>query len=835
MKRFLFFLLLSFVVIFASAEMQQGYTKTRGKLDAKGQLIPGQRLSGVIVETDRGKVPSKENGDFEFSVVGGQFILKGVTLDGYILNDVEQLRRTYKYSATPLALVLVKPEEYNAEKINAQKKIIRTLRKTLQEREDEIEALCEEKKITEQEKYALYQKLYADEQNSQKLVEEMAERYAKTDFDQIDEFQRQVTNLIINGELEKADSLLNTKGNIEEQIRENQQLDEVNAKRQKEIEEEQSQLEKSQALSTKTKEDLAARCYSKYEIYATKHKNDSAAYYLELRASIDTTNVEWCAEAGDFIRDYLADYEKAMEYYQRGLRQNNEPMWNGYFLNALGWIYDSCGMFSNALVYYEKSLELWLNAFGEKDHGLAVLYNNIGLIYYNQDQYSNALEYFEKSLEIDLLYGEQTLSMATKYNNIGLVYSNQGDYSKALEYFEKSLEIRLSILGEQHPDVARSYNGIGNVYNDQGDYIKALEYYEKSLEIGLSIFGERHPEVALIYNNIGEIFRKQGYNTKALEYYEKALTIWQDIYGERHPDVAMVYNNIGAVFTDMGEYSKALKYHEKALEIRLYVYGESHTVISMSYNNLGWTYMALGENSKALEFYEKSLAILLSIYGERHPFIGLNYRNIGRIYYKNGDYFKALEFYEKSLDVLLSIFGEQHPDVATSYNVIGLVYDSQGNYTKALEYYEKAIQIKKNIFGNESKEVANTAINIYYVYRAELSKSDELKDKYNDFISEWAFTATIVGEDTPAGKQGMSGEYYLLEFGDWNMESETNLFNVNESLRGQPKDITVMKDGKISRHHFENTIGAALGMKFVGKEEKQRILESYHNWKNSQK
>ena len=81
----------------------------------------------------------------------------------------------------------------------------------------------------------------------------------------------------------------------------------------------------------------------------------------------------------------------------------------------------------------------------------------------------------------------------------------------------------------------------------------------------------------------------------------------------------------------------------------------------------------------------------------------------------------------------------------------------------------------------------------------------------------------------------MSGEYYLLEFGDWNMESETNLFNVNESLRGLPKDITVMKDGKISQHHFENTIGAALGVKFVGKEEKLRILEAYHNWKNSQK
>ena len=34
-----------------------------------------------------------------------------------------------------------------------------------------------------------------------------------------------------------------------------------------------------------------------------QHLNDSAAYYLELRAGLDTTNVEWSDEAGGYIYD----------------------------------------------------------------------------------------------------------------------------------------------------------------------------------------------------------------------------------------------------------------------------------------------------------------------------------------------------------------------------------------------------------------------------------------------------------------------------------------------------------------------------------------------------
>ena len=51
-----------------------------------------------------------------------------------------------------------------------------------------------------------------------------------------------------------------------------------------------------------------------------QYAHDSAAYYLELRAALDTTQLEWQNDAGTFIDDYLADYDKALSYYQRTMR-----------------------------------------------------------------------------------------------------------------------------------------------------------------------------------------------------------------------------------------------------------------------------------------------------------------------------------------------------------------------------------------------------------------------------------------------------------------------------------------------------------------------------------
>lgn len=96
--------------------------------------------------------------------------------------------------------------------------------------------------------------------------------------------------------------------------------------------------------------------------------------------------------------------------------------------------------------------------------------------------------------------------------------------------------------------------------------------------------------------------------------------------------------------------------------------------------------------------------------------------------------------------------------------------------------------------------------------------------------STMAYTLTCIEGDTPAQKQGMSGEYIVLKFDDWTIQGKMSLINKNVELRGKPKTIVVMKDGVISKHFFEDKIGVQISCKYVGKEEKQRIIEVYEKW-----
>ncbi len=70
-----------------------------------------------------------------------------------------------------------------------------------------------------------------------------------------------------------------------------------------------------------------------------------------------------------------------------------------------------------------------------------------------------------------------------------------------------------------------------------------------------------------------------------------------------------------------------------------------------------------------------------------------------------------------------------------------------------------------------------------------------------------------------------------MEFDDWNIDSNSNLFDKTDGGNGKPKTIVVMQDGKITRHQFEDTIGMTFSYKHVGRAERQRIIDEYRKWK----
>ena len=798
MKKFLVFLCLLATASVAFAQTQRGYVKTRGRLAANGTLNPGKHLSGATLVLKGNKtVVSGSNGMFTFSDPSKKYCVTKVQKNGYQLYDRDLLGKTHSYSTNDLWVVMDTPDNVLADKLASERKIRRTLQKLLNDKEDEIEDLKKQQKITEEEYQKKLQALYQSQENNEKIISEMAERYSTLDFDQLDDFQRRVAAFIQNGELTRADSLLNTKGSMEERSAELDRESAAIKENAEELKKRQEDQAKSEALYAKKLEDFAADCYSRFEICKLRHDNDSAAYWLELRAGKDTTNVDWLLELSIFVRKYLSNYQQALHYAQRALNVATMKQ-------------------------------------GAEGLDVAACQNNIGFIYTSLAKYEDALECFKRSQNICLSsLGSFHPNVATLYNNIGGIYDSQGRYSEALECYQKSFDILKSSLGENHPEVAKSYNNIGSVYFTMGKYAQAFEQFQKAFEIIVTSYGSNHPDVALYYNNIGQVFSEVGVYDKVIEYSENALKIWEENYNHCHPAIASCLNNLGSAYNEQKNYTKALELFTQSLNIRLKLYGEFHPEIATSYNNIASVYMSQKEYVKALDYHMKSLKIRLEYYGENHPDVAASYNNIGYVYGKQGSYDLAIGYFQKVQKINHDLFGEKHPDVARSYNNIGGIYLTQGKFPEALEYFKKALLLRTEIYGESHPSVQTVHNNIAGTYWKAKTEGFELSD-FEEYVKPRVFICRVSGNDSPAVNAGMSGEYYVLEFADWTMDSDVSLFAKNEELQGKPKTIVVMKDDEISLFHFENNMGTQLGFKKVGEEEKQRIIKAYHEWKAKQ-
>ena len=635
MKKITLLLIGLLLALPAAAQTQKGYVKTPGRLGAGGALIPGKRLAGAYVKV-RGRqgVRSNDKGDFALPV-DRNFYVERAELAGYTVVDRDLLSRRYDYSAgNPLIVVLEKPDTQLQDKLAAERKIRRTLRQQLDKREAELDRLREEQRITQARYDSLLRALYEDQSKSEKLIADMAERYASIDFDQQDDLNRRISACILNGELERADSLLRTKGDIHERAATLQRHRSLNDAEAEELARRQESLDQSRRLEAHNLEELAADCYRRHELCLVEHRNDSAAYYLRFRAALDTTNGLWALDAGDFVREYLADYPTALAYYECALR--------------------------NARTKY-----------GERNPDVAMCYLNMGNVYYSQGRYDEALSNYSLALDIrKSVYGERHPDVAGCYNNMGGVYNSQGRYDEALSNYSLALEILKSVYGERHPDVAACYIGMGNVYDRQGRYDEALSNYSLALDIKKSVYGERHPDVAMCYNNMGNVYYSQGRYDEALSNYSLALEILKSVYGERHPDVAACYSNMGLVYYSQGRYDEALSNYSLALEILKSVYGERHPDVAACYNNMGLVYVRQGRRDEALSNYSLALDIKKSVYGERHPDVAMCYTNMGGTYALQKCYADALQYFQKALSIYEEILPEGSPRIAKIKNVI---------------------------------------------------------------------------------------------------------------------------------------------------------------------
>lgn len=284
-------------------------------------------------------------------------------------------------------------------------------------------------------------------------------------------------------------------------------------------------------------------------------------------------------------------------------------------LNNLAHYYEYVGLFDKAMEFYQKGLVVELNFYGEEHTEIANSYVYIAFTLYRQGLYNEAMEYNQKCLSMILkLYGEEHPQVATVYSNMALVLNEQGEYDKAMDYCQKGLVSYLTFYGEEHPEVATSYNNIAIILKKQEKYQEAYEYLQKALTIRINFYGELNPAIGNSYNNIAVLLKRQGKHDQAYDNYQKGLANYLKFYGENHPSIAIIYDNIGSLLDAQGKNEEAMIYYQKGLEIKVKTYGKDHSRVIFSHYFIISLLEKQGKNDEACLYFEKELETEFSLF-----------------------------------------------------------------------------------------------------------------------------------------------------------------------------------------------------------------------------
>lgn len=601
--------LLMLTSIFATAQTQQGYVKTKGRLGQNGKLVPGTRLPGATIMLQGGNSTSSvAQGAFSLKAIGGKFTLQKVMKEGYDLVDAEVLR-VYKYSSNPLVITMETRLQQRTDRSNAARLVRDQLYKKVEKQREEIERLREQKQITEEKYQEAMVKILDMEESNQSLVEKMAEEFSKIDYDLVDDFDRQFNAFFLAGELEKADSLLKTRGDIHVDLATLHRIEQAN-------EEVSKALKKSQAMEEKKRSDLAERCYKQHELFLMQHQMDSAAYYIKLRASLDTTNVAWQTAAGKFLYTYTIDRDEAMAFFQTALRHARNEFGEesvqvaSCYTNVAEMLYVRED-YAQALTLLEKALTIRQAILSDDHYDIGTSYHDLGCVYDNMGEHDKAIAYYEKALPIwTHAYDGVHQDLATLYTNMGVAYNRKGDADRAQECFLKSIAIC-----EQIGDLTAQYmlqynnNNIAVIYAGKGQYDKAVELHRKVLAQRIALYGtEQTPPVATSYYNLGQTYHHLSDYDKSIECMLKTIAIREKLYS-KHSGLARVYQSLSNVYCDQGNYDDALRYNQKNIDMRVALKGEKHSEVATAYMNRSKIYLAQGMTGKALEVLQKAASI----------------------------------------------------------------------------------------------------------------------------------------------------------------------------------------------------------------------------------
>lgn len=432
------------------AQTQSGMVRTVTRPDA-----PSQRLQGVVVRVqgDYNPVLSDEQGAFQVTMPGykngAAYTLAGINKGGYELREPELVGRQLPFSSSvPMEIVMVSRRQLQRDKQRIEQAARDNIERYYEEKMNELNTQLAAATLSNQEYEERLSALETEYDRFEPLIEQMAERYARTDYNGMSAADSLIQQAIEQGDLNLAQERILAKGDPAER---------------------EKKMKRIRRLADAQLNELAEDYYHLHSIHMSRLQKDSALYYLLRRAELDTTNAQWQLDAGNFYDKMARSYDQALVLYRRALRyalanEGPQALRTAQAHNNIAYALARLGRYKEALPEQQLATDLYVQIYGPAHPYSAARLMNLGAVHYYLHSIDSAQHYFDRAEQVYTAIEASPDHEQNVYKLHAQLLNNQAaldlakkNYDSAYERLNKAMKI---LPQEEEDDLLLLYNSM---------------------------------------------------------------------------------------------------------------------------------------------------------------------------------------------------------------------------------------------------------------------------------------------------------------------------------------------------------------------------------------
>jgi serine/threonine protein kinase/Tfp pilus assembly protein PilF len=314
----------------------------------------------------------------------------------------------------------------------------------------------------------------------------------------------------------------------------------------------------------------------------------------------------------------LDDPAKARGYYRQAIAIQERTVGPSHpslaqSLYNLAALERDRGDFSAAGPLFERSVEIWVEAFGEEHPKVADAQRALGAHLASSGDRQAGRRHLERALAFYEKNPPTHTQEAWALLELGSTFHGQ-DEQRRLSYYEQALREAEARLAPDDKALTKYLNYMALVHLDLGNIDAAEPHITRTLEL-LGPEPGAHLGYAMARMHQGELQRRRGDLAGARESLEASLAITAGRRGSEYWGLLSHLHRLGKLSVEEGKLEEAREHARRMIRIAEATYGRDHVWSANSIRLLASVELAAGNAARACRSYEDALEIEARIFG----------------------------------------------------------------------------------------------------------------------------------------------------------------------------------------------------------------------------